>query len=548
MGFPSVLISIFHLMPCGNDGMAAHSDLDETMCKRTLCPHPQCWVSFRRIEQGNPRYRPPGSVTTLPSQDAAGGLPFLSVTTLPSCQTPPNDNELHQFHVSSLLTFSAESAPRECTLYSSAATCSMDKVLFPGMNSLRGMRGPSRSPESYASSHRKTAQVDVVDPYFKDGRSRHMTMIWVPNAQQKPQTKDSEKPPKVQIKYLTLADMPGGEKGKTWNPALPAHRKKKPPTGGCPHNLTLVSSSPPVPAHTKTWMSGSSVKDHPEVMTKNRRRLYDHFPDMGSQAYPALDNTLLENWRVVLHDTRARRQHSPAVPHTGGPVYRLDEQFAALDNMEMNLDSIRNQYYLWKKYIDMTRPSRRIKPPDDRADKRQRYHKLRAPGQLGCIGLFPYHLDSALSYHKHQAPETPEGVTGRPPRAVSPGLCFSFAPVRLSKKIPRVLQCPMWIQRKGFICANNFAMKGKRKTLNVTDVLAAVEEMECQRFLTPLKESLEAYRRDQKGKKEATELRKKHKDKKTDGDDPDRSREEEVEEEEEKMDEDEAAEEEEVEN
>ncbi|XP_063792283.1 DNA polymerase epsilon subunit 3-like [Pseudophryne corroboree] len=97
-------------------------------------------------------------------------------------------------------------------------------------------------------------------------------------------------------------------------------------------------------------------------------------------------------------------------------------------------------------------------------------------------------------------------------------------------------------------CANNFAMKGKRKTLNVTDVLAAVEEMEFQRFLTPLKESLEAYRRDQKGKKEATELRKKDKDKKTDGDDPDRSREEEVEEEEEKMDEDEAAEEEEVEN
>ncbi|XP_075041564.1 DNA polymerase epsilon subunit 3 [Mixophyes fleayi] len=97
-------------------------------------------------------------------------------------------------------------------------------------------------------------------------------------------------------------------------------------------------------------------------------------------------------------------------------------------------------------------------------------------------------------------------------------------------------------------CANNFAMKGKRKTLNVNDVLAAVEEMEFQRFLTPLKESLEAYRRDQKGKKEATELKKKDKDKKTDGEDQDRSREEEIEEEEEKMDEDEVVEEEEVEN
>ncbi|XP_063792290.1 DNA polymerase epsilon subunit 3-like [Pseudophryne corroboree] len=52
--------------------------------------------------------------------------------------------------------------------------------------------------------------------------------------------------------------------------------------------------------------------------------------------------------------------------------------------------------------------------------------------------------------------------------------------------------------------------------------------------------------RDQNGDKEATELRKKDKEKKPGCDDPDRSREEEVEEEEEKMDEDEAVEQEEV--
>ncbi|CAN2390929.1 DNA polymerase epsilon subunit 3 [Pristimantis euphronides] len=93
-------------------------------------------------------------------------------------------------------------------------------------------------------------------------------------------------------------------------------------------------------------------------------------------------------------------------------------------------------------------------------------------------------------------------------------------------------------------CANNFAMKGKRKTLNVTDVMSAMEEMEFQRFLAPLKECLEAYRREQKGKKEASELKKK--DKKTDGDEQDRSKDEE--DEEEKMEEDEVVEEEEVEN
>lgn len=42
-----------------------------------------------------------------------------------------------------------------------------------------------------------------------------------------------------------------------------------------------------------------------------------------------------------------------------------------------------------------------------------------------------------------------------------------------------------------FFSANNFAMKGKRKTLNASDVLSAMEEMEFQRFITPLKEALE---------------------------------------------------------
>ena len=39
--------------------------------------------------------------------------------------------------------------------------------------------------------------------------------------------------------------------------------------------------------------------------------------------------------------------------------------------------------------------------------------------------------------------------------------------------------------------ANNFAMKAKRKTLNAADVLAAMEEMEFERFLEPLREALE---------------------------------------------------------
>uniref|UniRef100_A0ABI7XYL2 DNA polymerase epsilon subunit 3 n=1 Tax=Felis catus TaxID=9685 RepID=A0ABI7XYL2_FELCA len=97
-------------------------------------------------------------------------------------------------------------------------------------------------------------------------------------------------------------------------------------------------------------------------------------------------------------------------------------------------------------------------------------------------------------------------------------------------------------------CANNFAMKGKRKTLNASDVLSAMEEMEFQRFVTPLKEALEAYRREQKGKKEASEQKKKDKDKKTDSEEQDKSRDEDNDEDEDRLEEEEPNEEEEVDN
>lgn len=96
-------------------------------------------------------------------------------------------------------------------------------------------------------------------------------------------------------------------------------------------------------------------------------------------------------------------------------------------------------------------------------------------------------------------------------------------------------------------CANNFAMKAKRKTLNAGDVLAAMEEMEFERFLEPLKEALEVYKKGQKGKKEVSEQKRKDKEKKNSENDKSREEEEE-DEEEERMEEEPEAEEEDVEN
>ena len=60
-------------------------------------------------------------------------------------------------------------------------------------------------------------------------------------------------------------------------------------------------------------------------------------------------------------------------------------------------------------------------------------------------------------------------------------------------------------------CANNFAMQQKRKTLKDTDVLQALEDMEFEEFIPQLKECLEAFKIEQKGKKAALEKRKKAK-------------------------------------
>lgn len=51
-------------------------------------------------------------------------------------------------------------------------------------------------------------------------------------------------------------------------------------------------------------------------------------------------------------------------------------------------------------------------------------------------------------------------------------------------------------------CSNNFALKGKRKTITAQDVMAAMDDMEFEHFVEPLQLCLENYRLGQKNKKE----------------------------------------------
>ncbi|XP_065646731.1 DNA polymerase epsilon subunit 3 isoform X2 [Hydra vulgaris] len=60
-------------------------------------------------------------------------------------------------------------------------------------------------------------------------------------------------------------------------------------------------------------------------------------------------------------------------------------------------------------------------------------------------------------------------------------------------------------------CANNIALKRKRKTLTASDVLEAIDEMEFSSFLEPLKEALENFKVGQREKKGAADLKRKQK-------------------------------------
>ncbi|XP_071517969.1 DNA polymerase epsilon subunit 3 isoform X2 [Panulirus ornatus] len=59
--------------------------------------------------------------------------------------------------------------------------------------------------------------------------------------------------------------------------------------------------------------------------------------------------------------------------------------------------------------------------------------------------------------------------------------------------------------------ANTLAQKNKKKTVSAQDVLNAMKEMEFDKFIEPLQESLEVHRKSQQSKKEQKEAKAKAK-------------------------------------
>ncbi|XP_041428200.1 uncharacterized protein LOC108698123 [Xenopus laevis] len=362
-------------------------ELDETMCKEPVCQHPQCWGSFHRIDRGIPHYRPLGYCQRSASTEE-GGLPVLSVSTMPG---PPLSIARH-LHAVSPIRLAGLSYSALYKLYNKTSS-SIAKKMLPNVSS------HNESKRSRTVGHRASPRhkPDVTE-------NRITSLVWMPTTLC-PQQKQEEKlkPLRVGITELTLERLRckdvRGDSGDIEVPKL--RRKTQVPTGGCPHNLSLTCIQPSARGSMKCRASGSSAT---ESMLEFKGRYNGQHIDTGSLTLSAPE---VENQRVVLHSVKDKHQQGAV---RASPVYKLDDKhLEALNDMEIKVESIRNQYYLWNKYMGLAKHSGRMKAQDPQSYKEQTLssYKQMTLGVIGNLRLYPYDGD----YYKQNMTTSLEGST-----------------------------------------------------------------------------------------------------------------------------------------
>ncbi|XP_006268334.2 uncharacterized protein C9orf43 homolog isoform X1 [Alligator mississippiensis] len=174
---------------------------DETICDMAACPHPQCWDTLRRVEQGRPRIRArdldPLCRASVESEDE---LPTLKIINLPSICSSQNvtrcstRNRTTTF--SALETFFSYGSLQGTSAHDSSerdSLVSSERLHFPGLNS---------ATESHAILHRqmnltylnRVGKLQVIDlgelaaptqTSWPDGGN--LIVKWIPNIHRKSQ-------------------------------------------------------------------------------------------------------------------------------------------------------------------------------------------------------------------------------------------------------------------------------------------------------------------------------------------------------------------------
>merc|ERR1712095_175899 len=126
-------------------------------------------------------------------------------------------------------------------------------------------------------------------------------------------------------------------------------------------------------------------------------------------------------------------------------------------------------------------------------------------GDEGDFDHFFCHLKSLVHYQINMA-ERPEDLN-LPSSVVSRIIKEALPP---SVKVSKEAQAAVAKVASVFVlyatsCANNVALKSHRKTIHGNDVIKAMDDMEFEKFIKPLENSLDCWKESQQKKKEEEE-------------------------------------------
>merc|ERR1712029_1332807 len=139
----------------------------------------------------------------------------------------------------------------------------------------------------------------------------------------------------------------------------------------------------------------------------------------------------------------------------------------------------------------------------------------------GDFDHFFCHLKSLVHYQIKMA-ERPEDLNL--PNAVVSRIIKEALPP--SVKVSKGAQAAVAKAASVFVlyatsCANNVALKSNRKTIHGNDVVRAMEDMEFDKFIKPLENSLESWKDSQQKKKDSAKQKRESKKEEKDEDDDD---------------------------
>ncbi|KAJ1145363.1 hypothetical protein NDU88_011652 [Pleurodeles waltl] len=371
---------------------------------------------------------------------------------------------------------------------SRSANLSSGKIHFPGLNSTRDFEKLLQRNRRFVSLG-KVQKLDVVDlddcslsGYGNGSNFNKLSVVWVPESkkcqrQRCQEGNRSQQILRIGVKELTVQiPEPSDFNNLSVCRTNRKNRKnsKKIPSGGQPYGLSMAVIHPNHP-YTRSLpekLPSSNMKTKvKQSFSTEGGSSEDPLVQRGSTCRQSFDKTtaiqgpnspLLDNRKMILHQVKERHSHTCPVPN-GSPRYKMDEKPSRVfRGSEIDLESIKNQPYLWKKYIDGAGPNGKIKVsgycPNNKMQPERSF------GFLGGLGLFPSPGSTSRSCQKTHFVEPPDGSTTSKEeessfgsRTVSSGL----TPVSGESKPVPALETPL--------------MFGKEMSLN-TDMLSDFSE------------------------------------------------------------------------